>query len=437
MRRSKLFASIAKEILLLIRDRAGMALLFVMPAFLVIVVTLIQDKVTTTSVEVLFIDNDQGAIGREVRALLGDVSTLRLVEQLGKEKLGEKEARALVAAGKYQFTIILPAALSRSAEDAAQKIAVRQLFPERVVDDGLQVPEILIWFDPTVHGSFRAAVRSALDQVVRGIQSQLIVARSLELLPEKIGEQFPAAGLSSKEQALSARELMPQLFDGTNLFPVREKFATEMGFIRQPTAVQQNVPAWSIFGIFFIVVPLAGSLIQERESGTLLRLRTLPVSYFTIIVGKIVAYSLVCIAQFMVILAAGIHVLPLFGLPAFDPGSQLVLFGLLFLSIVAAAGGYGIFLGTVGRTYSQVAVLAPISIVIGAAVGGIMVPIYALPDYFRPICKFSPLYWGQSGFYDLLLREGGFSAILPEMAALFGFFFVATLGAYLFSFIKR
>ena len=35
-----------------------------------------------------------------------------------------------------------------------------------------------------------------------------------------------------------------------------------------PTSVQQNVPAWSLFGIFFIVLPMAGAFIQERINGT-------------------------------------------------------------------------------------------------------------------------------------------------------------------------
>ena len=73
------------------------------------------------------------------------------------------------------------------------------------------------------------------------------------------------------------------------------------------------------------------------------------------------------------------------------------------------------------------------SIVIGAALGGIMVPIYALPDFMRPICLLSPLYWGQSGFYDLLLRAGGLPSILPEAASLLAFGMVTTMAAYLFS----
>ncbi len=435
---AKLCISIAKELRLLIRDRAGMALLFIMPAFLVIVITLIQDKVTTTSVEVLFVDIDRGGVGTEIRGLFNRIDSIHLVETLAGEQLSADQAQALVAASKYQFAIVLPQGLTEATIEAAQLTATRNLFPDRQTPGDQEVPKILVWFDPTMHGSFRATVRSALDQVVMGLQTRLLVEKSLALLPEKIGAGLPAAMLQAVPlPVLSAKDLLPQLFQDNNLIPVREQFSTAMGFITQPTAVQQNVPAWAIFGIFFIVVPLAGSLIKEQESGTLMRLRVLPVSYLTVISGKILAYMVVCLIQFLVIVMAGIFVLPVFGLAAFAPGGQPLLFAIMMISVSTAACGYGILLGTIGRTYEQIAVFGPVSIVVGAALGGIMVPIYALPDFMRPICLLSPLYWGQSGFYDLLLRGGNLQSILPESGALLAFGFIATMVAYLFSAGKK
>jgi ABC-2 type transport system permease protein len=431
---TKLWVSIIKELLLIFRDRAGMALLFVMPAFLVIVITLIQDKVTTTHVDLLFVDDDRGIIGKEIRSMFGRIDTIRLIESLDGEQLTVDKASTLVAGSKYQFAVILPLGLSTAVVKGAEMTALGNLFPERNVTTALEIPEILVRFDPTVHGSFRSAVRSALDQVVMGVETRLLVEKSLVLLPEKIGTNLSPAMLAAAPlPELNAKDLLPQLFMGSSLIPVREQFSTAMGFIQQPTAVQQNVPAWAIFGIFFIAVPLAGSLIKERESGTLLRLKVFPVSYLIFISGKILAYMVICLVQFMVIVMAGMHILPLFGLAAFEPGGQPLLFFLMMLSVIAAACGYGILLGTIGRTYEQIAVFAPVSIVIGAALGGIMVPIYALPLFMRPICLFSPLYWGQSGFYDLLLRGGGLHSILPEVLALLAFCCAAMLAAYLYS----
>ena len=107
-----------------------------------------------------------------------------------------------------------------------------------------------------------------------------------------------------------------------------------------PTSVQQNVPAWTLFGVFFIVLPLAGSLIKERRDGTLLRLLSMPVPYLTLIVGKIVAFVLVCLVQIIVIYCIGRFLLPLLGTPSLEIGSQLPAIVIVALSAVLAATGY-------------------------------------------------------------------------------------------------
>ena len=77
-----------------------------------------------------------------------------------------------------------------------------------------------------------------------------------------------------------------------------------------PNTVQQNIPAWTLFGMFFIVVPLGGSIIRERQDGMLARLLTMPTSYLTIISGKITAYVMICLVQFVLIMALGRLLLP-------------------------------------------------------------------------------------------------------------------------------
>ena len=78
--------------------------------------------------------------------------------------------------------------------------------------------------------------------------------------------------------------------------------------------MQQNVPAWTLFGMFFCGSPRA-SLIRERQDGMLARLLTMPISYLTIISGKIVAYAIICMVQFALIMAVGKVLLPLLGTP--------------------------------------------------------------------------------------------------------------------------
>ena len=85
-------------------------------------------------------------------------------------------------------------------------------------------------------------------------------------------------------------------------------------------SVQHNVPAWTIFGMFFIVISMSGSIIKERDEGSYTRILTMPGSYITVLTGKISAYLVICLVQCVLMLMVGIYILPNMGLP------QLVIF---------------------------------------------------------------------------------------------------------------
>jgi len=181
------------------------------------------------------------------------------------------------------------------------------------------------------------------------------------------------------------------------------------------------VPAWALFGIFFIVVPMGGSLIRERQEGTLTRLMTLPVSYGILLLGKVLAFVLVCLCQFWIIVLMGFYVLPLLGTPVLEMGSAYGAILLVVVSAALAATGYGILLGAFARTYEQASMFGPVSVVIAAAIGGIMVPVYAMPEMMREISRFSPLAWGLNGLTDLFVRQGDIRSVWPEVALLLAF----------------
>jgi ABC-2 type transport system permease protein len=223
----------------------------------------------------------------------------------------------------------------------------------------------------------------------------------------------------------------------SRLLGVRESPAGDDLFEKKPTSVQQNVPAWALFGIFFIVVPMAGGLISERRDETLARLRTMPVSYFSIMAGKILAYVSVCLIQFGLILFIGKHILPLLGAPPLDMGSDPLAVLIIALSAILAATGYGIMLGTLARTYEQASMVGPISIVIAAALGGIMVPVFAMPKIMRSISVYSPLNWGHDAFLNVFVRGGDLKSVVWQVTALLSFFAATVLVSRLCFFFRN
>jgi ABC-2 type transport system permease protein len=174
--------------------------------------------------------------------------------------------------------------------------------------------------------------------------------------------------------------------------------------------------------MFFIVIPLTQSLIQEREGGSLLRSLTMPVPYMTLLMGKVGVYLVVCLVQTIAMLIAGVLLLPLFGLPTLVLGNDVAGLIVMTITVALASVGYGLMVGTIARTHQQAASFGSISIIILAAMGGLWVPIYLMPSFMRTVSTLSPLNWAITGFYSIFLRGGSLVNILPEVSRLLLFF---------------
>ena len=119
----------------------------------------------------------------------------------------------------------------------------------------------------------------------------------------------------------------------------REEYAVKGENITIPNSVQHNVPAWTVFAMFFIVIPFAGAMIKEREEGSLARLMTLPCSFTWILMSRIFVYLVICYIQFVLILLMGVYIFPLIDLPPLQIGNNIGLLSLMALATSLAAIG--------------------------------------------------------------------------------------------------
>jgi ABC-2 type transport system permease protein len=278
-------------------------------------------------------------------------------------------------------------------------------------------------------------MQNGLALVLLEFEVRTKLATLSRLLPEFLaGEMRKAAGDFAEYVEVPALALT---MSTEPLLKVRAGAAARAGgLVAAPTPVQHNVPAWALFGVFFIVVPMAGSLIKERQEETLARLLTMPVPYAVILAGKVIAYVLVCCGQFTLIFLLGRFVLPLFGVEAFRLGTGLGGGVLVVLAASLAATGYGIMLGTISRTYEQASMFGAISVVAASAIGGVMVPVYAMPAMMQKISVISPIGWGLEAFLDIFVRGGDLGAVLGELSLLL-LFAVATVSVAGLIFARR
>jgi len=141
---------------------------------------------------------------------------------------------------------------------------------------------------------------------------------------------------------------------------------------------------------------------------------------------------IICVVQFALIMAVGRFVLPIFGAPVLNVGSAPAALIVITVSAGLAASGYGILLGTIARTYEQASMFGAVSVVICAALGGIMVPVYVMPKVMQSVSVFSPLSWGLKAFQEVFVRGGTVRSVLPDTALMLLFFVTTTLIAWFY-----
>ena len=167
-------------------------------------------------------------------------------------------------------------------------------------------------------------------------------------------------------------------------------------------------------------------MIKERNDGISVRLRTMPGSYLTHVLGKIIVYLCVCMIQFVLMLLVGVYILPMLGTEILEMGSDYSAMMLMAVSSGLAATGFGVMLGTLATTHEQASTFGAISVVVAAALGGVMVPVFVMPEIMQKVSVISPLSWGLNGFLDIFLREGNLFEVLPDAMKLL-MFFISTL----------
>jgi len=430
---NRIYGELVKNLLLLWRDRAGLLILFLMPALLVVIITLVQNNVYKlmgeSAAKVLLVDEDGGELGREIVAKMKGVT---LTLELNGQQVTAGEAKELVSRGSYQAGIVIPAGASAALVKASGAEMQASLAGEPLPQSPR--PEVAIFFDPTVLGVFRGGVENSLTLIVRSLEIRARIKALGEQLPPHLEKE-----LKKNAGPFAAYITMPPLdlkVGSEPLLTITGQALSREGLAVVPTPVQHNVPAWALFGMFFIVVPMSVFFLRERKEGTMVRLLALPVPYVVILLGKVVAFILVCFCQFGLIVLIGRYILPLLGLAAFAPGHNFGAVTVVVLAVALAATGYGLLLGCLARTYEQVSMFGSISVVVASALGGVMVPVYAMPELMRKISVISPVGWGLEAFLDIFVRGGNLAGVVRPVGSLLAFGLGTGLVAWL-AFTRR
>ena len=370
-----LLALMKKELLALSRDIHGMGALFIMPMVFIIVMSMaLKDVYTPTAKSLAYavVNQDQSEVATRLIA--------RWADEAGAAQPLPAHWQDEVRAGRLKYVLQMEAGFAQAMNDAANPGTAKAR----------------LWAEPGLDNNVLTTNRMQL----LAMAAQLRVEGLLEKLPMSPDAEKDVAALTGEVPVAAER-----LSDGP-----------------RPTAVQQNVPAWLVFGMFFVVASIAGLFVEERACGALARLRSLGAKPWQLIVSKILPYLGINGVQAVLMLAVGVWLMPHIG------GEGLSLHGvhwgallLMLLAISLAAVSLALAVACLVSTHAQAAALGPILNVLMAALGGVMVPLFVMPPVMQKIAAYSPMNWGLEGLLTVLLRSGDIASVLPQAGRLAGF----------------
>lgn len=372
-----LFAAISKEFKLVYRDLHSMLVLFAMPAVFIVIMSL--------------------ALQGQFEA--GQTDSMTLLYSVAEESnYSDRLVNTLTDHGQFNLRKV-----ESPATDADEVQTV-------LGDDGryyLQVPAgfsdyfsgltndlepIKLWFAPNVDERTRGLIEMGVKAALAKTSLDVVLIEQLE-------------------------EEEPDVQDLIQVYFTHGEKSSEI----KPTSVQQNVPAWLIFSMFFVVIPLSTTLISERQQGTLARLKTMDISMGVFLLVKALPYLLINQLQLVVMLLLGVYLVPILGGDALVVGQHYGALALMSLAVGVAALGYALLVAVVAKTTEQAVSMGGVGNILLGAVGGVMVPKFVMPDYLQQVAALSPMSWALDGFLEIFLYDHGVAQILKPSAILFLF----------------
>ena len=390
-----LLALIKKEFLALIRDVHGLAALFLMPAIFIIIMSLALKDVYSPPVKAL-----PYAVENRDSGQLADNFLAEWKKRHGSPQANSASWKDEVRGGKLSYVLVIEKDFSRELA-AAHPGSGKQL---RLIAE------------PGLESSAFAANNAELIMIANELRARALLA---------------AARMSQRSSQRPLRSGAPDESVPVSALAMIDTERLSAG--SRPTAVQQNVPAWLVFGMFFVVASLANLFIQERQCGALTRLASLGVPTSVMIWSKALPYLAINGLQAALMLAVGVWLMPLLG------GDALSLAGihwgalmLVLLAVSMAAIGLALALASLVRTHAQASALGPIVNILMAAIGGVMVPKFIMPEVMQRLAEFSPMNWGLEGMLAVLLRGSDMTGVLIPAAKLTGFATIMIIIAVVF-----
>ncbi len=384
---------VKKEWLLFFSDRKAVLIIFLLPIVLVSIFVVVygafdtQESVTSRENTLLVVDRDSSRLSKNIALKLDSLQNIKVekaeLAHAQKQIKNGKRIAALVIHENFQDSI-------QQGNEPAIDFMYDLAKDLQVTLIEQSVAEVLFCY---------VGNQAMKKDLIQSIEKDFMNMNPgmMQYIQHKINTSLESAEPGTrKHYGLNFRKI--KLVGGKQGSPL----------------LIQSVAGIAVMMLLFNLIGVGASLIEEKESGTLKRLFYSDIHPFSILFGKWFMSVLISIAQLIVLF---IFAWLVFGL---DITRNIPALFVMIISTALVCASVGIFLATVTQSRKQLHNLSTIIILVLAAIGGSMIPLFLLPGWVHQIAVISLNYWAIEGFYDIFWRNLPFPAVLPESAVLLG-----------------
>ncbi|WP_125763548.1 ABC transporter permease [Levilactobacillus mulengensis] len=388
----------------LIRDKRTLALMFVAPILIMLLMSVIFNTNSTTDVNVGTV-----AVTQKLNQEMGDIKHVAVktydTKAAAKRALQDEKIDAIIK--KTGNTYDLTYANTDSSKTTAVKMAFKNAVTATSVDQ----------------------LKSALKKSTTGmakLQAQLMVMQKQQAAstPAATGNAAAAkqaAAAKAKSTTTATKSTSQQAPKITNHYVYGDK---NTGYFAK------MLPILMGFFVFFFVFLISGmALLKERTTGTLDRLLATPVKRSSIVFGYMLSYGILAVIQTVLIVLITVWLL---GMEVVGNMASVVVINLI-LALVALA--FGILLSTFANSEFQMMQFIPLVVIPQIFFSGI-IPLDSMADWVKDISYIIPLKYSGDAVSDVIMRgtsifdEGGNILVLLVFLVVLTFLNIIGLKRY-------
>ncbi len=416
-----MFAIARTALTALRRDRASLALSFVLPIafFTIFAMVFSGQHDTIPQIHLIVVDLDNSSASRDlVRGLERESSLVVSTHPDAKQKgvtppdYTAATAEAAVKAGDFPVALIIPAGwgahpvafgpggatgpkiqlLNDQSDAIAPQIvngmlqkAAMTAMPASMASEGMRYTEKYL-------GTFTPEQRKRWDANMAHLQ---------KLQNDRAAE--PDSGGAAQSSSSSSGPGGGMIAVGTR---------SVVGEHKNKNLISFYAAAIGVMFLLFTASGAAGSLLDEADSGTLDRVLSSRVTMTTLLAGKLTFNTILAFAQLVVMFLWGWAV---FHLDFFTHIPGFIVMGLCTAFAVAA---FGILLASMCHTRGQLGAVSTLLILTMSAIGGSMFPRYMMPEAMQKAGLFTINAWAIDGFTKVFWRDLPLTALWPQVSVL-------------------